>query len=296
MKAYRRIVGWLTIAVVCLVTGFWTWWGIIENFHEGWYHPSLAHNILLLLVQYLSLPLLFLLLTLLALYYRTIGSGLFAALGLYSFFFFSSPAGKVLVFIPLILLAAGFYTGEFGQKKRIAWALMGLMAGIILIFGTPQLIKVETRFNDHDFGTRLITGNDVRLIWAPQGEGFPLQGTDWHTARAACAHLNAAGTGREATPAHHWRLPTRDELVRSLSHNDVNAAGSLDTDGAADYATKPDKETPLWNPHSPVIYYWTDELKTDDRAFLVAYNGTILARSITAGPAYQGYRCVRDPD
>ncbi len=62
--------------------------------------------------------------------------------------------------------------------------------------------------------------------------------------------------------------------------------------GIANYNTKPDKETPLWNPHSQVIYYWTSE-ENNERAYLVAYNGYILDRSKTSGPEYQDYICVK---
>ena len=44
----------------------------------------------------------------------------------------------------------------------------------------------------------------------------------------------------------------------------------------------------------PIIYYWTSESKDEKRAYLVAYNGYILDRSKTSGPAYQGYRCIKD--
>ena len=61
MKA-RQVIGWVTLAISILTACFWAFWGIIENFHEGWYHPTFKQNVGLMLVQYLapvSLPLLF---------------------------------------------------------------------------------------------------------------------------------------------------------------------------------------------------------------------------------------------
>ena len=33
----------------------------------------------------------------------------------------------------------------------------------------------------------------------------------------------------------------------------------IDSEGNPEYEIKPDKETPLWNPHSQIIYYWTND-------------------------------------
>jgi hypothetical protein len=41
----RIIMGWLGVAVTVIFTNVWTYWGIIENFHEGWYsdHEAVEH-------------------------------------------------------------------------------------------------------------------------------------------------------------------------------------------------------------------------------------------------------------
>jgi len=51
---WRRILGWLAVAISVLAACFWAYWGSIENFHEGWYFTSLWRNLTLMLVQYLS--------------------------------------------------------------------------------------------------------------------------------------------------------------------------------------------------------------------------------------------------
>ena len=164
----------------------------------------------------------------------------------------------------------------------------------IISLGNPELIKIESRYDDYDFGSRTIEGNGITLTWAPQGIGFPLEGTDWQTAKDNCSHLNEAGDTLEGTSQNIWRLPSKDEIVRSLTRKNQNAGGSINAQGEAKYVIEPDKETPLWNPHSQVIYYWTNESKNENQAFLVAYNGFILARNKDSGANYQGYRCVKE--
>lgn len=279
----KKLIGWITIIITLLIIIFWSYWGINEAFHEGWYHTSLLQNLSLTFIQYLSIPIIFLAVSLIAMNYRKLGSGLFITLGIFTIFLFDSNAGRLLILIPLLLFALGFYFGEFKHKKIITNSFIAIFLLIILSFGIPQLIRVENRFNDNNFGSRVIEGNNITLTWASQGVGFPLEGTDWHTAKDNCARLNEEG----------WRLPTRDEIVRSMTKNNNNAIGYIDNSGIAQYKIKPDKETPLWNPHSQVIYYWTNESKNEERAYLVAYNGYILDRNKDSGADYQGYRCVK---
>ncbi len=50
----RQPLGWLAVALSTSIASFWAFWGIIENFHEGWFHESLLLNVGLMFVQYLS--------------------------------------------------------------------------------------------------------------------------------------------------------------------------------------------------------------------------------------------------
>ena len=293
MAKHKIIIGYLTAVLSIIIIILWTYWGINEAFHEGWYHTSLLQNISLTFIQYLSIPIIFLALSITAMNYKKIGLVLFITLGILSMFFFNSVAGRVLIFIPLILFALGFYFGEFKHKKIVTISFISIFLLIILIFGIPQLIRVENRFNDNNFGLRIIEGNGIALAWAPQGIGFPLEGTDWQTARDNCLYLSEDGTELENTGQNIWRLPSRKEIVRSMTRGNNNAGGSLNSDGKPAYEIRPDKETPLWNPHSKVIYYWTNESENKEDAYLVAYNGYILTRSKSSGADYQGYRCVK---
>lgn len=291
---FRDIIGWLNIALSFLIVSFWSYWGINETFHEGWYYSSFWQNIYLTFVQYLSIPVVFLVAFLIALNYKKVGSALLLIFGIISLFFFKSNAGRFLIFIPFLLLSLSSYFGSFKNKKVASYSLITIFFLIILSFGIPQLIKVENRFNDYNFQIRIIEGSDFKLAWAPQGEGFPVKGTSWQIAKRNCALLNEEGTNLENKELNIWRLPTKLEIVSSMTRNNTNSGGVIDNLGTAQYEIKPDKETPLWNPLSPIIYYWTSDLKNQNQAFLVSYNGIILERNKDSGANYQGYRCVKN--
>lgn len=290
----RQLYSWLVLAISLLIICLWTYWGINEAFHEGWYYESVWSNLSLTFFQYLSLPIIFLTLSLLSLTYKRMGAALFLGLGICALFFFDSPAGRFLIFLPLLFLAGGFYGGEFKHRKQTVIVFMTSFIFIILVWGLPQLIRVQNRFNDKNFTARIVDGNGVKLIWAPRGPGFPAKGTNWQTAMDNCAKLDKSGVVLQDTQVHIWRLPTKDEIIRSLTRDNKNVLGMINEEGRAEYQTQPDKETPLWDPYSPIIYYWTSDLKNEQSAYLVAYNGYMLNRQKNSGADYQGYRCVKN--
>lgn len=55
----RQVIGWIAVGCSTLVASVWAFWGIIENFHEGWYCKSLGQNLGLMFGQYLGFPLAF---------------------------------------------------------------------------------------------------------------------------------------------------------------------------------------------------------------------------------------------
>lgn len=229
----------------------------------------------------------------LAMRYKKIGAILFVSAAIFAFFFFSTNSGRVMIAVPVLLFALGYYFGNFQYKKWMTLILIIVAFLIALSFGIPQYLRVENRYNDFDFGARIIIGNGVKLVWASQGVGFPLAGGTWQEAADTCAHLNNEGTALEKQPINIWRLPTRDELVRSMTRNNLNAGGVPDASGKAQYKVAPDKETPLWNPNSQVIYYWTSESASEETAYFLAYNGGVWERRKDTGAKYQGYRCVK---
>ncbi len=72
----KRILGWSGVAVTVLISGFWEYWGAFENFHEGWYSSSLLDNLLMFLLQYMSVAIAFTVLGLVAVRFKRLGLAL----------------------------------------------------------------------------------------------------------------------------------------------------------------------------------------------------------------------------
>ena len=150
----------------------------------------------------------------------------------------------------------------------------------ILGFGTYLSIKVSNRFNDGNFSERIITGNNVQLIWAPQGPGWPDNGASWEEAKKICAYLNEDGKSISDKELNIWRLPTIDEAVRSMAYHGNNAGGIWDsTIKKAKYREEPDKESPLWNVHLKTIYWWTSTEINEKDAYIIVYDGGVWPRA-----------------
>jgi hypothetical protein len=123
---------------------------------------------------------------------------------------------------------------------------------------------VLTRVDDGERSARLIAGNGVSLVWAPQGPGWNWQQPwggypSWQSLAlygvppigledkpgygrqgdenenivfataedmlqtSLCSYLSADGSTLLDEPQHIWRMPTTDELVRSLGRHGENA-------------------------------------------------------------------------
>jgi len=208
--------------------------------------------------------------------------------------------------------------------------MLALGLPVLIIMGTSgyMLPSVLTRVDDGDRSARLIEGNDVRLVWAPAGPGWNWQqswggypGWDalaWYGLlpiglkngdslpaeyatqldmenTGLCRFLDETGKQLMPQPQEIWRMPTTDELVRSLVYHGENAGcvwdGSLDKVACNQ---TPDKETPLWAPDQAPIYMWSGEEYSDEEAFFVSYNGWVKIQPKPWGNPRHGYRCVRE--
>ena len=69
----RVVVGWIAVGLSTAITCVWAFWGIIENFHEGWYYESLLSNLGMMFIQYLSPMLIFMGVTLVSIYWSRFG-------------------------------------------------------------------------------------------------------------------------------------------------------------------------------------------------------------------------------
>ena len=218
--------------------------------------------------------------------------------------------------------------------------LIGIGIPALVFLGTsvhylPTLLR---RVDDGNRGARRIEGNGVTLVWAPAGPGWnwkqPWGGyPSWNSlalygvepvglkTRAdlgegvfaseadmqktgLCAYLNEDGTQLMETPQYIWRMPTVDEIARSLTLHNRNAGcvPLKDPDNPGEYRTgdlacdlTPDKETPLWAPDEPPIYYWAADESGEQEAYYVSYNGFVQRQNKDWGNPRHGYRCVKSP-
>jgi len=288
----KRVLGWVFYLTVLLITCIWAFWGAIENFHEGWYDPSFWKNIGLMLIQYMSPMFVFIFLTLLSVRNNKAGAALFLLCGVILSFLVNTF--NFFVILPFFLLAVLSWFGEIGNKKIKYKITVFLPLIVFVAFSIEPAYRVFTRLDDGNYRMRVITGNGVSLIWAPQGPGWPDSGVDWYEADSLCRHLSEDGLTIMAHPQNIWRLPTVDEAVRSMYRHGKNCLGQLDKDGNPQYKIEPDKETPLWNPHARIIYWWTRDTVDSAHAYTIAYNGKIWKREKRFGPDYLGFRAVKE--
>jgi hypothetical protein len=110
----EQALGWSAVVLSALISGFWAFWGIVENFHEGWYLPSLLDNLGLMLLQYLSPMLIFVALSFLAIRWPILGLSAYGALALFVVGFFGGFTEVTLYFLvlPLLLLGVLFWKGR----------------------------------------------------------------------------------------------------------------------------------------------------------------------------------------
>lgn len=292
----RRLVGWITVGISTFLASLWAFWGAIENFHEGWYHTSFWQNLGLMFIQYASPMLVFLILTSLSLRFPFIGGGLLILAGAGLGAFFARGAGVLLIGVPLVLLGLGYM---YGRPSPLRWAYriaVGLPLLLYIGFSIEPAIRVAGRYDDGNREARLVEGNGVRLIWAPEGPGWPRRGVHWAEAQRTCSHLKEDGKTLSDTLQNIWRLPTIDEAVRSLTRSGINCGGVWDSgSGSATYTITPDKESPLWDTHSPIIYWWTATQKDSANIYRIVYNGGVQALPRTIGMGDLAFRAVRRP-
>jgi hypothetical protein len=146
---------------------------------------------------------------------------------------------------------------------------------------------------------RTVQGNGLSLAWAPRGPGWPDQRTSWDEAQRICKYLSEDGTVIMEEEQNIWRLPTVDEAVCSMMLHGQNAGGMWDPiKGKAVYERTPDKESPLWDVHSKVIYYWTSETSVQDerKAYIIVYHGGIYEKMKSGGQDYLSFRAVKEAD
>jgi len=289
--------GWIAVFLSTTVAGFWAFWGAAETFHEGWYDRELWRNVSLSIVQYFPAMLVSMGAALLALWRPTVGVLVHAAGAAVAFWLFRHmPVGMNLVVWPLLALAAAYGYGRPEPRRYARRIVVAVPLIVAVLTGAYPAWRVLTRPDDVDTSMRQIHGNGVDLVWAPEGPGWDTMGFDWFEAKRRCEYLTADGGSLASVPQRVWRLPTVDEAVRSMTDRGRNAGGAWDpATRRATFSLMPDKEAPLWNPYSRVIYWWTADEMDANRAYRVVYNGGVHVFLKTTSRGYFAARCVRAP-
>ncbi|MBI9046636.1 MAG: hypothetical protein JEZ06_19250 [Anaerolineaceae bacterium] len=351
----ERTPGWIANLLMIIITAFWFYWSVGEMFHEGWWGPFYIR------LLYMIPGTVFLLLALSSLKWPQIGGWLVILFGgafTLMFLDFEIIDGKLsigrdlagfMVSGPLVFLGILFLLEARNRKKRLAngwtahpkwwrrniWYILAIAPPVLILIGFSiyYLPIVLSRMDDGDRGARLIEGNDVTLIWAPEGPGwnwrqdfggFPswnriaLYGMDpigmgdkpgygreigvfasneEMAKYNLCLYLNEDGLTLETEPQYIWRMPTVDEYLRSFARHGENAGCEWHGEEHAQIKCDilPDKETPLWDPELEPIYYWAAEEFSENKAYFVSFNGWVNSAQKNGGNPRHSHRCVREP-
>jgi hypothetical protein len=293
----RKIAAWLAVGLSTAASSFWAYWGSIEAFYEGWYYADLLSNLVLTLAQYVGWMLVPMTAGLLGVWRPWAGASAHAALGIAALVFFGwDTAGARFLAMPLLALAVLYAFARPTPRRYAAACLVLVPLAIALVAGAYPAWRTLTRPAGADTSMRLIEGDGVSLVWAPAGPGWDDMGFPWSEAQRRCAHLDASGTTLLQEPQNIWRLPTVDEAVRSMIWRGQNAGGVWDAGATrATYRAQPDKESPLWNPYSRVIYWWTADEVDAERAYRINYQGRVSALPKATRRGYFACRCVKEP-
>jgi hypothetical protein len=163
----RKITGWIAVAFSIVITCVWAFWGIIENFHEGWYYESFLSNVGLMFVQYLSPMLIFMGVTLISISWPQFGGVLHVIFALLAAWFFQAltNAATFLLITPLIGIGMLCWFGR-PQPRKVAVSLaIGLPVLTLILSGINPVIRVSQRIDD---------GN-LKPVWC-KGTGLILPG------------------------------------------------------------------------------------------------------------------------
>ena len=143
----RNLAGWIAIGLSTAVTCFWAFWGIIENFHEGWFYESLLMNLGLMFAQYLSFMFIFMGVTLVSIYWPRVGAGLHVIGALFAFWFFGGASNSAIILImsPLLIFAALYWFGRPQPRKLATYLIIGLPLLTLIISGAePVTARLAT--------------------------------------------------------------------------------------------------------------------------------------------------------
>lgn len=313
MRFWRRIEagelrGWIALGISTAIAALWAFWGVLENFHEGWWMPGLGKR-LLFTIAYMTPMLICLVMLAAAIFMPRIGAIIYFLVGgIFSWFVFRERWDHLTIqaflsWVPVTLLLVGvgvLWWLATVRRRRLAYLIgIGVPLATMIAFGIEPAWRVAHRVDDGDRSARAIRGDGIELIWAPAGPGWvrdAKHACDWRQAIEICSRLTEDGTALADSTLGVWRLPTVDELVRSSARHGRNAGGEWDSAAArARYRIRPDKESPLWDTRGETIYWWTATDVGEEQAYRYVYDGKVYRTPKDLRLGTLGFRAVREP-
>jgi hypothetical protein len=313
---FQNKAGWLAVGLSAVLCCALAGLGTAAAFFNGYWAPSVLEYLKIMGCGLLPASIL-VLFTLLAIRRPRIGGPLHLLVGVFLFFgpvlmqidagFLPDPNHPRLpVFlwahltgILLVIMGIAYIKGRPKPRWLAMWLVAGLPIAISFICSLEPVWRMSHRLDDGITAARPVQGNGVELVWAPAGPGWPEQGNQTlEDAEKIVSRLTDDGLSVADSPQNIWRLPTIDEVVRSLTRNGQNAGGEWDPEsGQARYRVVPDKESPLWRVGSPVVYWWTSsripERPDGHVIYIISYRGAVSKHYTFLSSADIGFRAVK---
>jgi hypothetical protein len=169
----NRFPGWVAKTLMLCFTWLVAYWSAGELYHEGWWGSW--YNPLVYLI-----PIgIFLILTLVSLRWPKIGSGINILFGVFTGVFFDAlPVGLGIIFLGALFWLEGRRVSHMDHPPTNRWWVWLTVIPVVLIFAgfSAYLLPVVlTRVDDGDRSARVIEGNGLELVWAPEGPGWNWQ-------------------------------------------------------------------------------------------------------------------------
>jgi hypothetical protein len=176
----RAVCGWTAVLISSAFLGLWAYWGVLENFHEGWYSTSFVENLEVMVIQYFLPMAIFLAAALLAVRAPRIGAIVHTGFAAFALWFFGMRgAGALLIGTPLVGLGVLYWVGRICRGRVAAWLLVGIPVLTSIGFGIAPAWRVFHRVDD-GASRRLASLREMAWHCAgrPQGQVGPP--TAWH--------------------------------------------------------------------------------------------------------------------
>jgi hypothetical protein len=169
----NRFPGWMAKSLMLVFTALAAYWGAGEMYHEGWWGQWYNPLVYLIPVG------IFLTLTLVSLRWPKIGGGVIIVFAIAAGLFFHALIFIVVIgFLGVLFWLEGRRTDQLPEPpENLWWFRLAVVLPILIILGFSayMLPIVGSRVDDGDRSARLISGNGVELVWAPEGPGWNWQ-------------------------------------------------------------------------------------------------------------------------